>query len=223
MKRDIHGIIVQDAKEDPSYQDGGDSAFSTGLMAFGGSKRDFDLMPLFIQDGQLVRHPFQDANTGTAPHNDPKATSRDQVLAFFSGIAGKNYFNTDSEDRLKLFMVRTAATNYARSWRVNSDVLSFSNKLYLYKCCDVGSLAPLWLELLGRLNLFIDIIFACFINPKHEVNQITAAACVYGKGWAWLLYKLHPDLFGNLNEYFGGWRNRQEIADAMITKVKAVL
>ena len=88
MRRDQYGIIIQTAAEDVNYEDGGDSAFSTGLMAFSGSAQDAKLMPEFIVNGKLVRHPYQSFNTGTHPHNDPRSVSRDQVLAFFAGLQG---------------------------------------------------------------------------------------------------------------------------------------
>ena len=69
--RDEHGIIVQQPE-----MDGGDSAFTTGIMAFSDSVADMFLSHKFIVGGQLVRHPYQTTNTGTAPHNDPKSVSR---------------------------------------------------------------------------------------------------------------------------------------------------
>lgn len=82
MRRDKYGIIIQTATEDVNYEDGGDSAFSTGLMAFSGSPQDAMLMHEFIVKGKLVRHPYQ------PKWDDPKETSRDQVLAFFAGLCG---------------------------------------------------------------------------------------------------------------------------------------
>jgi len=202
MHRDQYGIISQPIYDDLHNViglDNGDSAFSTGLSAFGGSEQDARLMLLFIVNNQLVRHPYSTDNTGTAPHNSPLATSRDQAIAFFSGISG----------RIDL-VVQFAALELARKWRINSDVLSPSNKLFLYYCSGLAS-APLWLEILGRINLALDILFACLINPKHEVNQITVTSCVIGRRWARFLYWLHPDLFGNIDDYFNGWRTREPI------------
>jgi hypothetical protein len=219
MLRDKYGIIVQPDEAynpmDPTTWDKvdeGDSAFSTGLNSAAGSMEDYKLMPLFIKDGKLVRHPYSDKNTGTAPHNNPAATSRDQVLAFFSGIAGKK--NIDP-------VLIEACLNYAKGWRVNGDVLSPANKLYLYKCAGVD--APLWLKLIGYPNAAVDLLWNCFIKPNHEMNQAVVANMVYGYRWLKLLQKWHPDLYGNLTEYFSGWRKRPEIAEGLINMIKRMV
>jgi hypothetical protein len=211
MKRDDYGIIIQPdgAEVDGKiFDDGGDSAFSTGLAAFGGSEFDARLMPSFIVSGQLVRHPFQAINTGTAPHNDPKATSRDQVIAFFAGTV-HNWTPR----------VARVCLTYAEGWRVNRDVLSPADKLYLYKAAQEK--IPAWLAVVGRIWMVGEILVSALVNPKHEVNQISVKAYTFGRWWLWALFKLHPDLFGNLTEYFSGWRERGPIAVAMIQKLEA--
>lgn len=226
MKRDDNSIIVQPEgyqlkagetytdggktyKEGDAVNDGGDSAFSTGLNAWAGSKLDHDLMPLFIKDGKLVRHPTMTFNTGTHPHNDPRATSRDQVLAFFSGLQSGYPMNEK---------VREACLNYAKSWTVNKDILSPANRVYLYRCA--GAKPPKLLETIAHPVMCLEFTNNTKWNTKHEMNQFTVMCSIYGNDWLLKLYKAHPDLFGNLTEYFSGWRQRGEIALNMIARVK---
>lgn len=231
MKRDEYGIIIQvegyqvkkgetviqngiTYTEGQSVDDGGDSAFSTGLMAFTGSEQDIALMPKFIKNGKVVRHPYQTINTGRAPHNDPAATSRDQVLAFFSGLR----LQKRNEQNAVVF---DACLEYAKSWRINTDICSPSNKLYLYKLAQKAP--PFWLVPLGLLNHNIDFSVSMNFNPDHEMTQSTAINTIMGKDWLDALYRSHPDLFENLREYFSGWRKRAEIGERMINVVKEIL
>ena len=213
MKRDEYGIIIQANGTKVNGQlvdDGGDSAFSTGINAFCGSEKDFQLMPLFIKNGKLVRHPYQTINTGTAPHNDPLATSADQVKGFFAGLHGRANEPSHSE-------VKQACLNYARGWRVNKDILSPANKLYLYKCADTKP--PLWLSLLAYPNFTGELLVNTKINPGHEQTQFPVMCCMYGAAWISLLREHHPDLFKNITEYFCTWRQRCEIASNLKAKI----
>lgn len=213
MKRDKYGIIIQPngiKVNGVPTDDGGDSAFSTGLSAFGGSEQDFQLMPLFIIGGKLVRHPYQNFNTGTAPHNDPSSTSRDQVKAFFSGLLGRANEPTHAE-------VKKACLNYAKGWRVNGDILSPADKEYLYICA--GESAPWWLKIMAAPLKSADLLFNCYINPKHEMNQAVVSNVAFGQKWITFLFNNHPDLFGNITEYFCGWRERCYIASGMKGRV----
>lgn len=219
MKRDIHDIIVQPEglqfSDGTVVDDGGDSAFSTGLMAFTGCERDKRLMPLFIKDGQIVRHPFQNFNTGTHSHDDPKSVSRDQVIAFFAGFDVNDLGNVhNSSDYL---MLRKVCLNYAKSWKVNRDVLMPSNKLYLYKRAGVP--APTHIFVLGHLNfafdLLVTVLISRFIDSEHEVNQSVVMSATYGKLHLSFLKKFHPNLWKTVKNYFCGWRQRCVIAERL--------
>lgn len=221
MKRDEYGIIIQpdgvEIEVDGAKKvidDGGDSSFSTGLNAWAGSEKDFQLMPLFIKDGKLVRHPYQSHSTGTAPHNDPSATSADQVKGFFAGLHGR----ANEPTHVK---VKEACLNYASGWRVNKDVLSPANKFYLYKCADTRP--PLWLYLFAHVNFSGELLTNTKINPKHEQTQFPVMCCIYGGFWISMLKKFHPDLFKNIQDYFCSWRQRCEIANNLIRKITATI
>lgn len=208
LKRDLYNIIGQ--TKDDGTMDFGDAAFSTGLMAFCGSEIDLELMPLFIKDHKLVRHPYSTQNTGTAPHNDTRATSRDQVIAFFAGQSTNAH-------------VVNACLNYAKSWKVNSDVLMPANKFFLYKCANVTP--PLWLYPLAYFNQALNLLWDCFVAPKldatSETNQAVCMNIVFGKWWIRFLVRYHPNIYKSIFQYFGGWRKRSEIAQALVRKIES--
>lgn len=184
--RDKYSIITQDG-------DGGDSAFSTGMMAMTGSKIDIKNMWLFIEDdGSIVRHPFQEK------WDDPKLTSRDQVVAFFAGAR-----NSDDET------VKSSALSYAKKWKVNKDILLPHVKGYLYLCA--GKSIPLMLLPFAYLTLILSILWDAFIKPNHEMNQSVAISSMYGRIWLSLLNNLHPNLKDNITCYFSGWRNKKQM------------
>lgn len=201
--RDVHNIIVQQPEND-----GGDSAFTTGIMAFSGSIKDEKLCPQFITDNhKLVRHPYQSTNTGTAAHNDAKATSRDQVLAFFAGLN-----NGIIDLRLKKTCI-----NYASNWFVNSDILLPLNRVYLYKLAQTN--APMYLYPLAYINLILHLLWTKLIDKDTELNQTALMCAVYGPVWLRLLLKLRPDTYININAYFSGWRDKAEIGAAFIARL----
>ncbi len=203
IKRDQYNIIIQHNPKNPDDNDGGDSAFTTGIMAGCGSLEDLHLMPLFIKEGRLVRHPYQTTNTGMAPHNDPRSVSRDQVLCFFFG-------------RSPHAQVKAAALNYAKGWRVNGDVLEPRHKLYLYKCADEKP--PLWLSIVGQFNQALSLIWDCYIKPDHEMNQSICTNIVYGTPWIAFLRRNHPNINKNIEEYYNGWRDKHQIGLKLLIK-----
>lgn len=199
MRRDKFGIIIQTDEDNPDYEDAGDSAFSTGLMAFCGSLQDIQLMASFVTlESSIVRHPWQNFNTGTHPHNDPRSVSRDQVIAFFAGLR----FNGDES-------VKYACVKYAQGWRVNRDILGPAHKYYLYKLAGVKC-GPV-LTAFAYLHQGCSILWDCFIKPHSEKNQSIVMNFTFGKGWIKFLKNNHPNIYKNVDEYFNGWRDKQEI------------
>lgn len=190
ITRDEHGIIVQHPT-----MDGGDSLSRTGIMALCGSEIDTEKLPFFEQKGAvLVRHPYQ------TEWAEPSFTSRDQVVcAASSGI------------------LKVPAWNYARKGKVNKDFLTPSVRFYLYKAS--GTKAPLWIRALGKLNLFIDLIWNTKIKPNAEMNQFACICIVMGPWWADKLCSWHPDIIGNIMGYWNSWRGQPEIAEALIRKL----
>jgi hypothetical protein len=213
MQRDRHGIIIQ-SNEDPNYEDGGDSAFSTGLMAFSGSLEDVLLMPQFIIENKLVRHPYQPA------WNRPNLTSRDQVVAFFAGLHSVYIHNLSLVQQQS---VRSACIAYAKCGWVNKDILLPDVRLYLYKCAGINP--PAITAIFGILFAALSLIWDCFIKPNHEMNQTVCRNIVFGKKWIQTLVRWHPDLNKNLVNYFCGFpfRDKAEIGLALERKISEAI
>lgn len=211
MRRDKHGIIIQTATEDLAYEDGGDSAFSTGLMAMTGSEEDINLMHKFVDSTlKLVRHPYQPPKW-----TDSKETSRDQTIAFYRGLPELKRTSESST----YYLARVACLHQASNWFVNKDILMPDVRMYLYKCA--GSKVPPLIALFGWPLAFITLLWDCFVKPDHEMNQSICKNTIFGKWWIKTLLKWHPNLYGNVNEYFNGWRDKHEIGQRINAMIKS--
>jgi hypothetical protein len=187
--RDHLGIICQHSHDNPAFMDGGDSAARTGIMALDGAP-DSTLLYAFVDEfNKLVRHPEQ-------PNwNDHRNTSRDQLVQYSVSMAWSP-------------MIK----KYADGWFINKDFLSPLVRFYLYKCS--GYKAPKWIELLAKIEMFFSLIWNTKIKPNDEMNQF---ACVCIKlGYAKELIEMHPNIFKNIREYWGGWRDQIEVGEVLI-------
>jgi len=208
MYRDQHGIILQEGNGE-DYVDGGDAAFSTGMMAFAGSTQDAALMTMFLTNGKVIRYPFH------PEYSKPEETSRDQILAFFAGL-NHPYFNDHPEEKKA---IQESCLFYAQSWRVNNDVLSFNHKFYFYKLS--GHRAPLWIYPIAYFNQALNVLWDAFIKPGHEMNQSSVMNCIYGIRWIKALNALHPGLVQNIMHYYTDGRNKQEMGIRISTRILA--
>jgi len=198
IKRDQFDIIIQHAKDDPNYLDGGDSCSRTGIMARTGSIRDKANLGKFVtNDHQVVRHPMQ------PKFNDPKETSRDALVCFFMANAP---------------VQKEAAFYYAKKWFVNKDFLDPAVRLFFWKTSVID--VPLWLQILGRVWLSGALLWNCFIMPEHEQNQFAGLCLSTGRRWITLLYWWHPDLNKNIRNYWSGWRDQDEIGFAYMETIR---
>jgi hypothetical protein len=187
--RDSYNIIVQHRPEDKTYSDAGDSASRTGIMALCGSVLDQDNMNSWTH---LCRHPYD------PEWSDESKMSRDQLVCFAAGI-------TESPIQWSLLV-----DIQKLGWFINKDFLSPSVKLYLNKCTNKKS--PWWLEILGRANMFVDLIWNTKIKPDGEINQFACMCIVMGPWWSRKLMEWHPCDYANLLIYWGGWRDQIEIS-----------
>lgn len=199
LVRDAQQIIVQHSDLDPNYKDGGDSCARTGPMARAGSLIDIDNVPYFITPlNEVVRHPTQPG------FNDPAKTSRDNVVQFMCA-------DLDPQ--------RAAALHYAEAGWVNSDILMPDVRYYLYKVARKQ--APLYLRVLGPVFLRLSILWASYIQPNEEVNQLACMVSVLDPKYARMLLKHHSKLEDNLETYWNGWRDQSDIGDAILANLKA--
>lgn len=203
--RDNNGIICQHYKDDTPI-DGGDSASRTGIMATCGSERDMSLLKWFFvfsdkfKYAEIVRHPFQEK------WNNPKLTSRDQLVCFASGC----YYCFDLTSTM---WIKSILRKY--KFNINSDILAPDVKLHLHLCARS---MPWWAPI-GYAYLRLAILWACFVRPDDELNQILCQCLVAGRQYVRMLTKLHPDWKKNVMDYWGGWRDQKEIGEALIEKV----
>lgn len=206
IKRDHLNIIIQHNADWPLEADGGDSAARTGIMALCGSKEDQALLNEFVVADKLIRHP------GQPQWCTSDKTSRDQLIQWAAGVFQyRKQFNTFSD-----FAIR----DYADDWFINKDFLPPDVKLYLHKCINMQE--PLWLKILGYPNMFLSLLWSCFVMPSNETNQMICMCSVYGKWWLRKLAKWHPNLNKSILDYWGGhpFRDQIEIADALIAFVE---
>ena len=193
LKRDKAGIVCQHPT-----MDGGDSCARTGPLAAAGSAIDLANLAYFVtSEKTLVRHP------GQPEWNDDKKTSRDNVVQW--AVADQQ-------------CQRPTALKYAKAGRVNADYLSPSVRLYLYKIARVAP--PLWIKVLGYLNLLVDLVWNTKVKPDEELNQFTCICSVMGQFWSSSLLKMHPNLEANMTDYWCGWRMQPELKDALLSIIK---
>lgn len=204
--RDQHHIIIQHDYKDPLNPigwDGGDSISRTGIMAMCHSPVDQFLLrsAFFKENGEVVRHPYDK----DPRWRDYKETSRDQIVCAAAGY----WFLAEKIRK--------------RHWAfVNKDILMPDVKWHLASCAIHWS-RFLW-AIPGIPLLFLSVLWAAYVQPQHELNQLLCMCVKTSKWHLKLLCKLHPDWEKNVNEYWwtghGTWRNQKEIADALIQKVE---
>jgi hypothetical protein len=206
IKRDEFGIIVQHNLDHPEQMDGGDSASRTGIMAMCGSIQDWDLLSKFLVETDVKKWPYLVRHPEQKKWNDPKETSRDQLICWAAGGGSRGFY---------LFAIQTLIA-YAESWTINKDVLLPHVRFALYKAARYP--APLWIRLLAKPMMTAHLIWATKINPDDEQNQNVCLCSIYGDEWLKRLRDWHPNLYGNLIRYWAGkpWRDQKEISEAMI-------
>lgn len=128
--------------------DGGDSAARTGAAAFCNSALDIGLLPKFVTNGIMVRHPKH------YPYNNPNNCTRDQLLAFLSGC-WRSRSLIISQELLKTHAARGyTCQNYEKdepgSQKKGNDSLLPDDIMYLHIC---GGEKSTFTEPYGQLAL----------------------------------------------------------------------
>lgn len=193
LARDTHGIIVQH----PSM-DGGDSAARTGIAALKLEADVLNLERFMTKSGLLIRHPKQ------ADWNDPKKTSRDQLVQFCV-----------SDNKVTALV----ANKYKDRWFINKDFLDPSVKLYLYACAKVAP--PFWLNTIGCMWLFLSFIWNTEIKRWDEKNQFACMCIRFGPQWCHMLIRQHPNISKAIMDYWSGWRDQKELGYILLETLKA--
>ena len=195
--RDKHAIVIQHSKGEiafsgeSKYQDGGDSAARTGILALSMGLDQENLKKFLFQNG-LVRHPFQ------FDWKDPKKTSRDQV-----GQACVS----DCEAS------REIAAFYCDKVFINKDICMPDFRMSLYR--RAKKKPTLFVALTWLPFMWLSLLWNTKIKPLEEMNQFMCQCYRLGGYWTSLFLHLHPDVEKSLRDYWGGWRDQIEIGEIL--------
>lgn len=218
IKRDKDLIIVQHRPGFPEYQDGGDSACRTSLMAMCESRIDKDLLPLFYlqKANKLVRHPYQ------YPFYRHENFSRDQLLPMVAGLSVAGYDEIVRNifwDHAKRYFLCQNDESYIYPGKKKElpdgrDILAPDHIWHLIVCGKMWYLY--WFGIIGYPWQMLSILWSAFIMKETEQNQLFCMVNMSG------LFKIYITLYGmddfkkNMYDYFSGWRDQKEIADFVI-------
>lgn len=197
IKRDQYNIICQHDPNNLQYMDGGDSASRTGIMALCGNDIDKQLLKKFLdKDFKVVRHPYQEQ------WNDSSKTSRDQLVCWFAGASTQSPTLADQVRK-----------NYG--FFVNKDFLMPDVQNHLKLCSGKSG------SILGYLMLNVSIMWAAYVKPEAELNQLLSMCLVAGPKYVKRLMKYHKSVDKNLNEYWASYpfRDQREIYLAIVDRV----
>jgi hypothetical protein len=197
----------------PQSIDHGDCAARTGILAMCGSEIDIELIPKFIKGGLLTRHPTSTVNTGTAPHNDPKSLSRDQLVGWAAGVDFTKIKSLEDA-----YNVQDCLYHYAKEGWVNADFLPYDVRLFLYLKSKLS--IPWKIEKIGMLWLPVSIWWQCKHNSDHELNQLICVLSKFDKKYMRMMVSHHPDWKKNLRDYYCGWRNLPEMYELLVKFVE---
>lgn len=200
IKRDQYNIICQHDPNNLQYMDGGDSASRTGIMALCGSQIDKELLTKFLdKDFKVVRHPTQ------PEWNDSSKTSRDQLVCWFAGMSIQS-------------QVLAAQVRKNYNFFVNKDFLMPDVRNHLKLCSGQSG------SILGYLMLNISILWAAYIKPEAEINQLLSMCLVAGPKYVHRLMDHHSEMMKNLKEYWSGYpfRDQNEIYEYLDAKINQV-
>lgn len=209
------GIVMQrqvDNNVSPAAAtlDGGDSANRTGVLAFGGSSDDANLLDRFSSGGLMWRHPTD--KSATHDHTNPNNCSRDQLIGFAAGC-----WRAGRSDIVEALLRR----HEERGWlcqnsekdlhggdsTVLPDILFPQDQMFLRVCAGRQGAH---LDLLGQAMLQVTIEAIAVQDSTTEINQHLLQSIVCGRLDHFVEYV--PDYQRRLNEYWGGWRDQPQIA-----------
>jgi len=195
--RDSYGLIVQHRRNDSRYADGGDTASRMGIWNLCHPENQTPLTAFVRAWRKLVRHPYQEE------WDNPDKTSRDQLVCYVAGA-----------DITSCKIARSAYW-----FNINSDILLPDVQLHLSLRADHWT-KYLWF-IPGTINLYLSVLWACFVKPDHELNQLICVISSHPwKRWFFReLNSLNPEWSYNLHEYWCEWRDQREICEALMSYV----
>lgn len=192
-----------------------DSAFTAGILATFDETFNKNICLKYVTSpGICVRH----LNENVA--NNPNNFSRDQLVPLISGLAA-----LEADDICYDILIACQKRGWLaqnteedivgskKKWPSGADWLSPSARNHLRICAGE---AP---SLIGKAWLVVDILYASYIDKKHEVNQLLCMCAIAGPVYLKLLKTLKKDLEQNIRDYYCGWRNEPELAETIINYI----
>jgi hypothetical protein len=132
------------------------------------------------------------------PRENRYDMSRDQAVCLVAGIYKQG----------GMYEVRRDLIN-------GKDILSPSVLGHIRRCQGRKAtwLQDQWLKL--------DIMWAAYVKPEDEINQLLCMIMIAGPSWVQLFKKHHKNWKANLRAYWCGWRGEPELCEWIIGKVEA--
>lgn len=214
IHRDELGIIVQHDIYAPEVRgDGGDSANRTGLMALCESQPDMDVIHMFEQVGLGMRHPTQE------PWNNTGNFTRDQLTCLVAGLARsgrdaacKRLLKSHQERGWRCQNVDKDVPGSRKKWPDGPDWLAPDLRLHLRLCAGVDSRY----YFVGWATLAASLVYNTKIKPEGEQLQFICQVVIAGPEWVKRYKRMHSNYKKAVTDYFCGWRDQPEIAEALI-------
>jgi hypothetical protein len=208
--------IVDGLPVDSGASDAMDSARLAGVMStfdYPGFNKKLCLKYIIPSGRSLVavRHPTE------VPANNPDRFSRDQLMCLISGLYFAGLENIVRVLYVNCVLAKHRAQNHIedngseKKW--GADLLDSAAMDNLRRCSKIQSTA------LGRANLVIDILYASFIDPKTETNQLLCMCKVAGPKWVRFFRFCHRSLKKNIRTYWSEWRGEKDLAEHIIRVV----
>lgn len=125
--------------------------------------------------------------------------SRDQAICLMAGLAKQFKYSLVNQDYV-----------------TGLDVFLPSAKGHIARCKGgkASYLQDAW--------LWLDILWACYKAPDHEVNQLVCILALAPPKYLAYFKAHHPKWRENILEYWGGWRGEKALGEAIITKLEAM-
>lgn len=217
---DMHGF-----PKDKGATDYMDSARLAGLMAMFGLIDGYKL-EFYVKyvNGEYVgmRHPYEGANPGEMPSNNPKNFTRDQLMCLVSGLDISGYSGTARK------LLHAAEARGCRAQNTEADypgtVKKFPNGADLLPPSAMNHLRICAREestLLGRLWLKFDIMYNGKFSPLGEPNQLICMCMSAGPEYVRMWKNWNPQWKQAITTYWCGWRQESELAEKMIKVLEA--
>jgi hypothetical protein len=104
-----------------------------------------------------------------------------------------------------------------KPWYQGADVLMPDVRCHMKECAGLEiSRAE---RAIGDAWLMLSLLWSTKVRPWSEQNNIICMCITRGKWWTKLYVTLHPDYIKATTNYWCGWRDQAEIAEAILKRI----